>query len=106
MVIFFCLQYPNNGGFNLDWWGNTIYQHTLDGQGAEAFVKNSGIQTPFGLTTVRTPFLRSKPLLNLIAVDLIELYIARNPTRPVFFLSMRCYHCFHSYISQFCHLGI
>lgn len=105
MVIFFCLQYPNNGGVSLDWWGNTVYQRTLDGQGTAEF---AGIQAPFGLTTVRTPFPRSKPSLNLITVDLIELCIRKLETlaRPVLFLSMRCYHCFHSYKSPCCHLGI
>lgn len=30
IVIFFCLQYPNNGGFDLVWWGNTVSYNTLD----------------------------------------------------------------------------
>ncbi len=89
IVIFFCLQYPNNGGINLEWWGNTVYQRTLDGEGVAA-----GIQAPFGLTTVRTRFLRSKPSLKFITVDLMELCIQKleTPARPVLFLSMRCYH--------------
>ena len=62
IVIFFCLQYPNNGGFHLDWWGNTVHQNTMDGQGPKEFALKSVAQAPFGLTTVRIPFLRSKAL--------------------------------------------
>ena len=63
IVIFFCLQYPNNGGFNLDWWGNTVHENTLDGQGAAPFaVEVKDAQKPFGLTTVRFPSLAVKTL--------------------------------------------
>lgn len=34
IIIFFCLQYPNNGNVGIDtiqsWWGNTVYTETAD----------------------------------------------------------------------------
>ncbi|TFK41282.1 OPT oligopeptide transporter [Crucibulum laeve] len=32
IVIFFCVQYPK-GGFELVWWGNTVWQNTADAMG-------------------------------------------------------------------------
>ena len=32
IVIFFSLQLPKDGVF-IDWWGNTVYLNTADGQG-------------------------------------------------------------------------
>ena len=37
VVIFFALQYPNNGKIGLNsvqnWWGNTVYANTADAAG-------------------------------------------------------------------------
>jgi hypothetical protein len=37
VVIFFTLQYPNNGNIGLNWvqkwWGNTVYKNTADAAG-------------------------------------------------------------------------
>ena len=79
IVIFFCLQYPNNGGFHLVWWGNTVHQNTLDGQGVVEWTLQSGQQGPFGLPTVRTPVRRSKLLLTLITVDLKASNLSKPP---------------------------
>ena len=51
IVIFFCLQYPNNGGFNLIWWGNSISQNTLD-YNAAAFLSPGPPNGTFGLRSV------------------------------------------------------
>lgn len=75
IIIFFCLQYPNNGGFHLVWWGNTVHQDTLDGQGVAEWSLQSGAQRPFGLQTVRNLVQRPELLLNLITVELIELRV-------------------------------
>lgn len=36
ILIFFCLEYPDNGSIGLHtiqtWWGNTVYAKTADGQ--------------------------------------------------------------------------
>lgn len=38
ILVFFCLQYPNNGKIGANsiqkWWGNTVYTNTADWQGA------------------------------------------------------------------------
>jgi len=43
IIIFFCLQLPN-GGFNLNWWGNTVWQNTADSNGV-TFLKLADGQT-------------------------------------------------------------
>lgn len=48
IVIFFCLQYPNNGGFELAWWGNRVNMNTLDYNAAAALPPDSTKGT-FGL---------------------------------------------------------
>jgi hypothetical protein len=108
IVIFFCLQYPNNGGFHLDWWGNTVHQRTLDGQGAAEFALKSGAQPPFGLTTVRIPAPWSKIILNFIIVELIMLYVKPLETPARLVLFFLCYHCFYSlqWPLRCSHLGV
>jgi hypothetical protein len=36
ILIFFCLQYPNNGTIGLNtiqaWWGNNVFLNTADGK--------------------------------------------------------------------------
>ena len=49
IIIFFALQFPK-GGIFLSWWGNTVWQNTLDAQGAPFTVLPPG-QT-FGPTIV------------------------------------------------------
>jgi len=48
IIIFFGLQFPK-GGIFLNWWGNTVWQNTLDAQGAPFTVLQPG-QT-FGPTS-------------------------------------------------------
>lgn len=48
IVIFFSLQLPK-GGVTLNWWGNTVWQNTLDAIGAPFTTLQPG-QT-FGPTT-------------------------------------------------------
>ncbi|KAG8831066.1 hypothetical protein FRC18_007173 [Serendipita sp. 400] len=48
IIIFFCLQYPNNGGFELVWWGNTVNTNTLD-YNASAALTPDGPNRTFGL---------------------------------------------------------
>ena len=33
ITIFFTLQFPKGGSINLNWWGNTVYLNTADGEG-------------------------------------------------------------------------
>jgi hypothetical protein len=37
LVIFFCVQYPN-GGFVVNWWGNTVWQNTADAMGTPLYI--------------------------------------------------------------------
>ncbi|KZS97226.1 OPT oligopeptide transporter [Sistotremastrum niveocremeum HHB9708] len=57
IIIFFALQYPK-GGVNLNWWGNTVWQNTLDSMGAPFYTLQPN--ETFGPTTVRSllPVLR------------------------------------------------
>lgn len=41
VVIFFSVQYPK-GGFNINWWGNTVWQNTADALGTPANVLKPG----------------------------------------------------------------
>ncbi|PVG00827.1 putative isp4-oligopeptide transporter [Serendipita vermifera] len=50
IVIFFCLQYPNSGGFDLRWWGNTVNDKTLDYR-AMAYIPPDQPSGTFGLRT-------------------------------------------------------
>lgn len=48
IVIFFAVQFPK-GGINLNWWGNTVWQNTLDSDGAPFYTLAPG--ETFGPTT-------------------------------------------------------
>ncbi|KAF8901367.1 OPT oligopeptide transporter [Gymnopilus junonius] len=54
ILIFFCLQYPNNGAIGKDniqtWWGNAVYVTTADYLGTPLRILNSG-QARFGPST-------------------------------------------------------
>jgi OPT family small oligopeptide transporter len=41
ILIFFTVQYPK-GGFNIKWWGNTVWQNTADALGTPMYVLNPG----------------------------------------------------------------
>jgi hypothetical protein len=41
LVIFFTVQLPK-GGFNINWWGNIVWQNTADALGTPMYVLNPG----------------------------------------------------------------
>ena len=42
IVIFFALQLPKGGTININWWGNTVWQNTLDSHGAPFYTLQPG----------------------------------------------------------------
>ncbi|KAF7306551.1 OPT oligopeptide transporter [Mycena indigotica] len=47
IIIFFAIQYPNNGAAGtIDWWGNTVWQNTNDAMGVPWKVSETGTFGP------------------------------------------------------------